>query len=177
MTHVEMRCRAGLERTDILGPLAGKDMPMPGAMSQAMSASRGGILHIDARNFAGPHSLLGPVAGKVAFLPGAQSQAMAPSLGGGLHIDARNFVEPRSVLGPVAGKEAVLPGAQSQAMVASRGGSFHVDGRKFAAPRYKQKATAEMISSTTPDLRMCVRNGTSLSRASTRTFSIESVSD
>merc|ERR1719213_1100531 len=37
----------------LLGPLACKEMPMPGAKSQALSASLGGSLHIDVRNFAG----------------------------------------------------------------------------------------------------------------------------
>merc|ERR1719386_353870 len=70
-------------------------MPMPGAKSQALSASLGGGLHVDKRNFAGPQSNLGPVAGKVASLPGAQSQAMTGSRGGGLHFDARKLAAPR----------------------------------------------------------------------------------
>lgn len=73
---------------------------MPGANSQALSASLGGSLHIDARNFAGPHSPIGLVAGKVALLPGAQSQAMAARCGGGIHVDARKFAAPRFQFSP-----------------------------------------------------------------------------
>jgi len=97
--------------TDILGPLTEKNSPgmamsFPGAQAQAINASGGGSLHIDARNFAGQYSSAGPLSGKstpgmATTFQGAQAQAMRASRGGSLHIDARKFTAPRFELNQI----------------------------------------------------------------------------